>query len=81
MEEPWSVLTDEKLEAKMDSILEKLLLFEAKIDDISAKQTITHEKVLSIEEKLHQDSVRRRNKNIRRRVPFSFMPEASGSFR
>lgn len=71
-DEAWSVLpTDEEIKAMWKDVNS----MRATIEQMSAQQAEIHIMVTAMHQKLHQDSVRRRNKNLRQKVPFPFRPE------
>jgi len=64
--EAWSVLTEGDEEIK--TLVTEVCTLKKDVAKVLSL-------VESIHQKLHQDSVRRRNKNLRQKVPFPFMPD------
>lgn len=73
MEETWCAVGNvelNRIETRIGACEAQLAAIRTDLEDIRATLN-------SIDQKLDLDAMRRRNKNIRKRVPFPFMPEIS----
>lgn len=71
MEEPcWTWIDAARSREQLDQLMAQATLLENKLDQLIAQ-------VSALEAQIQRDSIRRRNENLRKHVPFPFVPDHS----